>query len=133
MNLRYLVVFTILIAALFPVAAAAAMSSANYRVTTTVMSGGGAIMDSGHYRVNGTLGQPSPIDPIMPLQSPGYDLSVGFWYTLHTELGGCRWDIEPAFGDGDVDGADLAEFVNAFSIEQVPSFAQEFGRIDCLP
>jgi hypothetical protein len=39
----------------------AQMSSANYRITTTVMSGGGAPMASTSFQMNSTLGQPSPL------------------------------------------------------------------------
>jgi hypothetical protein len=31
-----------------------------------------------------------------------------------------------------VDGADLAEFLNAFDPMDLPAFATEFGRIDCF-
>jgi len=113
--------------------AAAGMSSANYRIPTTVMSGGGGPMQSGSYKMNATLGQPSPlIDPALPPQSLSYDLLTGFWYTLGAGLDGCRWDIEPLLGDGDVDGADLAEFINAFDVMHLPAFASEFGRNDCF-
>ena len=43
---------------------------------------------------------------------------------------GCPADTEP---DGDVDGADLAEFMNAFSSSELEAFAPDFGRVDCLP
>jgi len=35
--------------------------------------------------------------------------------------------------DGDVDGADLAEFMNAFSSIELEAFASDFGRVDCRP
>jgi hypothetical protein len=60
----------------------AGMGSSNYQVTTSVMSGGGAIMQSGNYRVKSTLGQPSPL--MAGDQNPfstNYDLYPGFWYT----------------------------------------------------
>jgi hypothetical protein len=43
---------------------------------------------------------------------------------------GCPGDFDD---DGDVDGADLAEFMNAFSSSELEGFAMEFGRVDCLP
>ena len=114
---------------LVPGPVAAGMSSDNYRITTTVVSGGGGPMVSASYRLNGTLGQPSPlIDPDDPLGSTNYELLTGFWYTL----GGCHWDIEPSGGDGDVDGADLAEYLNAYDLMTLPAFAAEFGRNDCF-
>jgi hypothetical protein len=88
-------------------------------------------MASANYGLNGTLGQPSPlIDPADPPYSTSFDLLTGFWYTLND---GCRWDIEPPLGgDGDVDGADLAEFLNAFNPMNLPAFADQFGRNDCF-
>ncbi len=60
---------------------AAEMSSTNYRITTTVMSGGGVPMGSANFQMNGTLGQPSPLmDPLDPPWSSTYDLYPGFWY-----------------------------------------------------
>jgi len=37
------------------------MTSSNYRMTTSTMSGGGAPMTFGSYDMNGTLGQSSPL------------------------------------------------------------------------
>ena len=65
-----------------PISGDAGMSSDNYRITTTVVSGGGGPMASASYGLNGTLGQPSPlIDPYDPPWSTSYDLLTGFWYT----------------------------------------------------
>ncbi|MEE4112417.1 MAG: hypothetical protein V2I40_06350 [Desulfobacteraceae bacterium] len=130
MRNKCLIVLVALLLSLLPMTALAAMSSASYRITTTVMSGGGGIMGSAGYQLNGTLGQPSPLvdDPLFPPFSANYELLTGFWYTLDA---GCQWDIEPASGDGDVDGADLAEFINAFNTADLPSFAEEFGRLGC--
>jgi hypothetical protein len=114
-----------------PIPVDADMSSSNYRITTTVVSGGGGPMESGSYKVNATLGQPSPlIDPADPPWSTNYDLLTGFWYTQGA--GSCRWDIEPLAGDGDVDGADLAEYLNAYDPMTLPAFAAEFGRNTCF-
>jgi hypothetical protein len=116
-----------------PIPGDAGMTSANYRITTTVVSGGGGPMASASYGLNGTVGQPSPlIDPFDPPWSTSYDLLTGFWYTLDAGLEGCRWDIEPEPGDGDVDGADLAEFLNAFDPMNLAAFAAQFGRNDCF-
>lgn len=42
--------------------------------------------------------------------------------------GGCSADTEP---DGDVDGADLAEWVNGRAVVGIGTMAGEFGGIDC--
>ncbi len=125
-----LFVVTIFIAMLVMSASAAEMSSNNFRITTTVISGGGRPMSSSNYQMNGTAGQPSPlIDPALPPQSTNYDLLTGFWYTIAAGSG-CLYDY---FDDGDVDGTDLVEFLNAYSSIEVAAFALEFGRVDCLP
>lgn len=128
-----LTVLTVLVVALsLPYLTAAQMFSDNYRITTTVMSGGGGPMFSDNFQLNGTLGQPSPlIDPADPPNSPSFDLLTGFWYTLDAGLG-CLYDMEGG-NDGDVDGADLAFFINAFFLDEMGAFAMEFGRVDCWP
>ena len=103
------------------------MSSANYAITASVVSGGGGAMTSDNYETNTTLGQSSPLmDSGNPPYSESYDLYPGFWYTL--EAGGCEnlssfaapyGFVNPGMpcdfdGDGDVDGSDLAEFVAGF-------------------
>ena len=67
------------------------MQSANYRITTTVVSGGGGPMSSASFQANGTIGQPTPImeDGMDPF-SNNYGLLPGFWYTL------------PVSGDGPI-------------------------------
>ena len=37
------------------------MQSANFTITTTVMSGGGTPMASTNFQMNSTIGQPSPL------------------------------------------------------------------------
>jgi hypothetical protein len=61
--------------------------------------------------------------------SDNYGLLPGFWYTVGADSG-CYYDY---LGDGDVDGADLSEFINAVSSSALAAFALEFGRVDCLP
>ncbi len=88
-------------------------------------------MGSTNFQMNATMGQPSPlIDPAAPPWSTNYELLTGFWYTLGA--GSCRWDIEPIAADGDVDGADLAEYFNAYDPMTLPAFTAEFGRTDCF-
>lgn len=111
----------------------AQMQSENYRVTTSVLSGGGAPMTSATYQTNATVSQSSPLmDPADPPYSTNYDLYPGFWYTLEGGVAGCDnlAFFAAAFGsvstdsnyssacdfdgDEDVDGSDLAEFVISF-------------------
>jgi len=94
------------------------MSSDNFRIPTSVVSGGGTPMNSNNFKINATMGQPSPLmDPLDPPYSADYDLYPGFWYTGVTEdIELCEGDFD---GDDDVDGSDLAVF------------AADFGRTDC--
>ena len=89
----------------------AVMSSASYRITTTVMAGGGGIMTSSSYRVNSTLGQPSPLVDDPP-SSLNYETFTGFWYTI----GGAGVSLCPADlnTDGSVDELDLEMLADRF-------------------
>jgi len=119
MKFRCLITILALILMFIPGQTAAEMSSSNYRITTSVVSGGGSLMDSNSYRLNGTIGQAPPLmDPLDPPFSDTYDLYPGFWYTLVASIppNDCPGDFE---NDGDVDGSDLAVF------------AADFGRTDC--
>jgi len=105
----------------------AAMGSANFTIPTSVMSGGGAPMGSGSFQSNGTLGQPSPLQPA-PAASTNFDLYPGFWYTMF--ISNCIWDLDPV--DGDVDGSDLYRFIDSHGASDIENFGSEFGRTDCL-
>ena len=115
--------------------AIAGMSSDNYTITTSVLSGGGAPMGSGSYQTNSTLGQSSPlIDPAEPPGSVNYDLYPGFWYTLEAGMTGCEnlSSFAAAYGavsadlnynsqcdfdvDGDIDGSDLSDFIAGYGL-----------------
>jgi hypothetical protein len=87
-------------------------------------------MASTNFQLNSTLGQPSPLmEQGMDPYSDNYNLLPGFWYT--TVAGSrCVYDY---LNDGDVDGADLVEFINAVSSSELAAFALEFGRVDCFP
>ena len=117
----------------FAVGAVADMGSENYRIPTSVISGGGAPMDSANYQTDSTMGQPSPLmDPAAPPWSTNYDLYPGFWYTLEAGTAECTElscfaatygltsadaGYNPACDfdhDGDVDGMDLAVFAAEF-------------------
>jgi hypothetical protein len=52
----------------------------------------------------------------------------------HSGTGGyfCEYDLEPAEGDGDVDGSDLATYAAGGTGISLADFAAEFGRTDCL-
>ena len=70
-----------LLAGLGMPAAADPMSSANYRITTTVVSGGGGPMDSTSFQINATLGQ-----SVVGLSSAGEtQLSAGYWHAQAAE------------------------------------------------
>lgn len=130
-----------------PIAWAAQMSSDNYRITTTVFSGGGMPMGSAGFLLNGTLGQPSPLmDPVDPPYSANYELFGGFWYTLGAGglVSNCPADFEP---DGDVDEDDLITLAADFGLSGVGrdadgdmdmdgldlyQMANDFNRTDCF-
>lgn len=87
-----------------PLAAHAGMSSASYRIDASVLSGGGAPMNSASYRLNSTLGQSTPLmnpDDICPPWSISYENYPGFWYTFKVAAA-CvlNGDLD---GDKDVD------------------------------
>ena len=125
----------------------AKMTSTNYTISTTVMSGGGGPMESANYRIIGTLGQSSPlIDPAFPPQSPNYDLLTGFWYTIGSTppFSACPADFEP---DGDVDDDDLTILAEGFGEsglvvdtdedgdmdgKDLWEMVMDFGRTDCM-
>ena len=103
------------------------MQSENFAVTSSVISGGGAPMESVTYRTNSTFGQPSPLLEVLYPVSASYDLYPGFWYTPGGESAVCdmasfadcfgsvdgdgNYDEACDFDDDlDVDGTDLAVF-----------------------
>ena len=110
----------------FAVGALAEMGSENYRIPTSVMSGGGMPMESASYQTNSTVGQPSPLmDPADPPYSTSYDLYPGFWYTVAAEpTDACESDFDQ---DGDVDGSDLAVFAAGGATITLEEFASDFG------
>ena len=59
------------------------MQSTHYRVTTTVLSGGGLAMASVSFNMDSTLGQSTALmNSADAPWSPGFDLYPGFWYTV---------------------------------------------------
>ena len=103
----------------------AGMESTHYSIPTSVLSGGGTPMTSSSFQTNGTIGQPSPLNPGL---STTFEVNPGFWYTLSKS--NCIWDIFND-NDGDVDGVDLYRFINAYDLTDLKSFTNEFGRTDC--
>jgi len=133
---------------IFQFNAVAQMESENFRITTSVISGGGGPMSSDSYQSNSTIGQPTPLEPNPPAQGPTQYLNYpGFWYTVDLGLiNDCLADLD---GDGDVDGGDFIVFAAEFDTctsdcngdfeldndvdtEDLALFASEFGKDDCL-
>ena len=114
----------------FAVGAIAGMESENYRIPTSVMSGGGAPMSSDSYQTNSAVGQSSPLmNPADPPYSTNYDLYPGFWYTVAAEpMDACEGDFDE---DGDVDGSDLAVFAAGETTITLEEFASDFGKTNC--
>jgi hypothetical protein len=113
---------------IFAIPAAAGMSSDNYAIPTSVMSGGGAPMGSANYQMNSTLGQSSPLmEQGMDPYSDNYGLLPGFWYTI-SATGICPGDYD---WDFDVDGSDLQEFIFDSGGLGLDIFAANFGKANC--
>ena len=68
-------------------------------------------------------------DPATPNSGAGavdyYDIGAFEYHPV------CTCDFEPAEGDGDVDGADLAAYIAEDTSVGLADFAEEFGRDDC--
>jgi hypothetical protein len=105
------------------------LESDNYRITTNVMSGGGAHMESVNFQMNSTLGQPSPLmEQGMDPFSDNYGLLPGFWYTIGPLSAICPGDFD---WDFDVDGADLQEYIFDSGELGLDVFAANFGKESC--
>ena len=124
------IILTAFILAAVPVWAWAAMGSASFKISTSVLSGGGGEMFSSSFSVHSVLGQPTPVSLQQDHPASGsYVLYPGYIYTLQSS---CFGDFN---GDGDVDGEDLHLFrvgypgpINATDLGR---FASEFGRLGC--
>jgi hypothetical protein len=107
----------------------AEMDSENFRIHTSIQSGGGIPIDSANYHMNNTIGQPSPLmDPSDPPYSDNYDLYPGIWYTVAATALACPGDFN---GDKDVDGSDLAEYLFYSGRLGLEGFALNFGKEVC--
>jgi hypothetical protein len=123
---------TILLAALlifYPVVVSAEMDSENYHMRSTVISGGGSPIDSANFKMESTVGQPSPLmDSANPPYSDSYDLYPGIWYTFSLVTETCPGDGD---GDKDVDGQDLTAFILDDDGLGLDAFAANFGKEFC--
>jgi len=151
--MRYFLGLSLPLAAIFLITfsslvIAGEMTSTNYTITTTVISGGGSPMTSTSYQLTCTLGQPSPlIDPAFPPRSTSYDLLTGFWYTIGSSppFSACPADLDT---DGDVDDDDLYTLATDFGQSGLETDADldsdmdgrdlyemvvDFSRTDCMP
>ncbi len=80
---KYYIIFILIAFFGFATPIFAEMVSPNYRIATSVLSGGGTRMNSISYQGSATIGQPSPLmDTQDPPFSDFYDLYPGFWYTI---------------------------------------------------
>jgi hypothetical protein len=115
------VLFSILVSlfCLFAPMANAEMSSTSYRISTTVMSGGGGIMSSVNFNLVSTVAQSSPLGYG---SSGNYQLDPGYWYTVLI-----------GFVIGDINGngvADLEDVIIALQIVTGQSPASIFVEAD---
>ena len=105
------------------------MSSENYHIQNSVLSGGGLTTISENYQMSSTLGQPSPLaDPTEPPISDSYDLYPGFWHVIAALGSSCPGDYN---GDKDVDGSDLAGYIFDSGGLGLDVFAANFGKKNC--
>ena len=79
---RFLPVLTLLVLIGLPLSAQAQMSSANFRIPSSVLSGGGEAISSANFGLDATLGQSSPLlDQFDPPFSANFQNFPGFWHT----------------------------------------------------
>ncbi len=131
MNKKFVILMTLGYLSVIPVLVSAAMTSPNFQLKTSVMSGAGGIAGSANYQIQSVLGQSSPI--MLMNNAPvsvNFILFPGFIYTI--PLDGCPYDLDM---DGDVDGKDLTIFIlgfpGAFDTDNLIDFAGEFGKTEC--
>jgi len=55
------------------------MSSSSYRITATILSGGGGEYTGASYKAESTMGQPTSL---VDTYSTSYNLYTGFWYAF---------------------------------------------------
>jgi len=119
------IVQTVLIC-LFTSIACAGMSSTSYRISTSVISGGGNTMSSDNFTMVSTLGQPSSLGSGT---SNSYRIDAGYWYTILLTLA-----VGDVNGDGIVNLKDVIATLQVVTGQTVESIyleadADEDGRI----
>lgn len=97
-NLKVFLVVSVLLFSMLVTGVNAQMSSAYYRIASSVISGGGNVMSSANYSLVSTFGQSSP-----PGNASGtsHIIDSGFWYTILLDIVG---DVN---GDGSVNLEDV--------------------------
>lgn len=97
-NIKVLLSVLAVLRCLFVSIANAEMSSTNFRIASSEISGGGNLMSSTNYSLVSTLGQSTSIGNS---SSTNYGLDAGFWYTMLLDTVG---DVN---GDGVVNLKDV--------------------------
>lgn len=64
------------------------IGSTNYRITSSVLAGGGCAMSSSHFETTSTIGQSTPIEKEGYLRCSDFYLFSGFWSTLYEMVPG---------------------------------------------
>jgi len=110
-------------------------SSSPY-VQTVAPYGIGNLPSAGHLRVTVSEDE-TTVDYVRSAISGDTDVTngeVSYTYTIdpNEPVNDCQADIQPAEGDGDVDGSDLAAWMGGSSGITLENVASEFGRTDCL-
>jgi len=95
----------------------AEMSSTSYRISTTVISGGGNTMSSDNFSMISTLGQPTVLGQG---SSTSYNNYPGFWYTLLLTIA-----VGDVNGDGAVNLEDVIKALQAVTGQTVESIYLE--------
>ena len=108
----------------------AGMQSANFKITTSVLSGGGRPLESESFGSIATLGQPVPLmNTSNPPVSENFDLYPGFWYAVEGKIAFCPGDYDT---DWDVDGLDLARFADHYSTNDPEADLNSDNYVDDL-
>ena len=97
--------------------ASAGMSSTSYRISTSVISGGGNTMSSDNFSMVSTLGQPTVLGNGL---SESYSSYPGFWYTLLLTIA-----VGDVNGDGAVNLKDVIVTLQAVTGQTVESIYLE--------
>lgn len=103
-RLRIVLLVLIIVVCLCLPCVHAEMSSTNYRITSSIISGGGSAVSSTNYHLVSTLGQPSLIGSS---SSTGYGIDSGFWYAMQL------------YAIGDVNGDGLVNLEDVIATLQV--------------